>query len=107
MATPNRTNAPKNSYIRFQAEQPDERWQPDITHWQLADNTDVEILDVLDNHFRLFVGGDTLPVFTASDVDNSFTKAAAAYGNPASLLSDNGAVLPLTWISGCISFAPT
>ncbi len=31
-------------------------------------------------------------MFKARDVDDSFGKAAAAYGNPASLLSDNGAV---------------
>jgi hypothetical protein len=33
-----------------------------------------------------------LPVFKARDVNNSFGKAVGAYGNPASLLSDNGAV---------------
>ena len=90
--TPQPHKRPKSNYIRFQAEQPNERWQPDITHWQLADNTDVEILNILDDHSRLCVGSDTLPVFKASDVNNSFTKAAAAYGDPASLLSDNGAV---------------
>jgi transposase InsO family protein len=83
---------PKSSYIRFAAEQPNERWQLDITHWALADHTDVEILNILDDHSRLCVGSDTLPVFKASDVNNSFTKAAAAHGDPASLLSDNGAV---------------
>jgi transposase InsO family protein len=83
---------PKSSYIRFQAEQPNERWQLDITHWQLADATDVEILNILDDHSRLCAGSDTLPVFKASDVNVSFDKAVAAYGNPASLLSDNGAV---------------
>jgi len=31
-------------------------------------------------------------VFKARDVNNSFSKAVAAYGNPASLPSDNGAV---------------
>ena len=32
------------------------------------------------------------PVFKARDVNTSFGKAVGAYGNPASLLSDNGAV---------------
>jgi hypothetical protein len=31
-------------------------------------------------------------VFKARDVNDSFSKAVATYGNPASLLSDNGAV---------------
>jgi transposase InsO family protein len=83
---------PKSSHIRFAAEQPNERWQLDITHWQLAEGTDVEILNILDDHSRLCLGSDTLPVFKARDVNNSFSKAVAAYGNPAGLLSDNGAV---------------
>jgi hypothetical protein len=90
--TPQPHKRPKSSYIRFQAEQPNERWQLDITHWQLADRTDVEILNILDDHSRLCLGSDTLSVFKARDVNNSFGKAVAAYGNPASLLSDNGAV---------------
>ena len=90
--TPQPHKRPKSSYIRFQAEQPNERWQLDITHWQLADRTDVEILNIIDDHSRLCLGSDTLPVFKARDVNNSFSKAVAGYGNPASLLSDNGAV---------------
>jgi transposase InsO family protein len=90
--TPQPHKRPKSSYIRFQAAQPNERWQLDITHWQLADRTDVEILNIIDDHSRLCLGSDALPVFKARDVNNSFSKAVAAYGNPASLLSDNGAV---------------
>src|SRR5271168_1878897 len=90
--TPQPHKRPKSSYIRFQAAQPNERWQLDITHWQLADRTDVEILNLIDDHSRLCLGSDALPVFKARDVNNSFSKAVAAYGNPASLLSDNGAV---------------
>jgi transposase InsO family protein len=83
---------PKSSYIRFQAEQPNERWQLDITHWPLADGTDTEILNILDDHSRLCLASHARTVFKARDVEATFTKAAAAYGNPASLLSDNGAV---------------
>ena len=43
---------PRSSYIRFAAEQPNERWQADFTHWWLADGTHVEILDWLDDHAR-------------------------------------------------------
>lgn len=35
---------PRSSYIRFQAEQPNETWQSDFTHHRLADGTDTEIL---------------------------------------------------------------
>ena len=43
---------PKTSDIRFAAEQPNERWQADFTHWWLADHAHVEILDWLDDHAR-------------------------------------------------------
>jgi transposase len=37
--TPAPRKRPRSSYIRFQAEQPNELWQTDITHWRLADDT--------------------------------------------------------------------
>ena len=49
---PNRRRSRRSSYIRFQAEQPNETWQADFTHWRLADGTDVEILTWLDDHSR-------------------------------------------------------
>ena len=82
----------KSSYLRFAAEQPNERWQADITHWALADGTDVEILNMIDDHSRLCLDSHTQRVFKAADVDRRFRKTAATYGNPASLLTDNGAV---------------
>jgi hypothetical protein len=35
---------PKTAYIRFQAEQPNETWQSDFTHYRLHNGVDVEIL---------------------------------------------------------------
>jgi transposase InsO family protein len=52
LITPTPQKRPKSSYIRFAAEQPNERWQADFTHWWLADHTHVEILDWLDDHAR-------------------------------------------------------
>ena len=83
---------PKSSYVRFEADQPNERWQLDITHWALADGTDVEILNLLDDHSRLAVGSDAKRVFQATDVVASFRRATAHYGLPAQMLSDNAAV---------------
>ncbi len=37
--TPQPHKRPKSSYIRFAAEQPNERWQLDITHWTLPDGS--------------------------------------------------------------------
>ena len=42
--TPQPHKRPKSSLIRFEADQPNERWQADITDWQLADGTTIEIL---------------------------------------------------------------
>ena len=43
---------PRSSYIRFEADLPNEMWQADFTHWRLADGVDVEILCWLDDHSR-------------------------------------------------------
>jgi transposase InsO family protein len=83
---------PKSSYVRFEADQPNERWQLDITHWRLADGSEVEILNIIDDHSRLVVGCDARRVFKAADVLACFRKAVDTWGVPAQMLSDNGAV---------------
>ena len=90
--TPQPHKRPKSSYVRFEAEQPNERWQADITHWALADGTAVEVLDIVDDHSRYCLDSHALPVFKAADVDRRFRRAASAHGDPASVLTDNGAV---------------
>ena len=83
---------PKNSWRRFQADLPNECWQADTTHWQLADGTEVEILNVLDDHSRLLVASRTFGTTKAADVVATFHLGAATWGYPASLLTDNGAI---------------
>jgi transposase InsO family protein len=90
--TPQPHKRPTSSYLRFAAEQPNERWQADITHYRLADGTDVEILNLLDDHSRYCLDSSTQYVFKGLDVDRRFRKAADLHGYPASLLTDNGAV---------------
>jgi transposase InsO family protein len=90
--TPQPHKRPKSSYRRFCADAPNERWQLDITHYRLADDTEVEILNILDDHSRLAIASTTRRIFTAGDVDAVFTAATSTYGDPAELLSDNGAV---------------
>ena len=83
---------PRSSYVRFEADQPNERWQADITHWALADDTDVEILNIIDDHSRVVVGCIARVVFKAADVVSGFHAAATTWGLPASVLTDNAAV---------------
>jgi transposase InsO family protein len=90
--TPQPQKRPRSSYVRFQADMPNERWQADITHWRLADGTGVEILNLIDDHARLLVASHARATTKAADVVASFHQAAAAHGFPASMLSDNGAV---------------
>jgi transposase InsO family protein len=83
---------PKSSYIRFAAEQPNERWQADFTHWWLADDTHVEILDWLDDHARYALSLTAHLRITGPIVRDTFRKACATHGIPASTLTDNGMV---------------
>jgi transposase InsO family protein len=90
--TPQPQKRPKSSYIRFCAEQPNERWQADITHWTLDDDTAIEILNIVDDHSRLAVSCTATTTFKAHDVVADFHAAFAAHGLPASVLTDNAAV---------------
>jgi transposase InsO family protein len=83
---------PRSSLVRFCAELPNELWQADTTHWRLADGTDVEILNLIDDHSRLFLASDAYLAVSAHDVVASFRKACSYHGFPASLLSDNASV---------------
>jgi transposase InsO family protein len=90
---------PKSSYIRFAAEQPNERWQADFTHWWLADCTHVEILNWLDDHARYALSVTAHRRITGPIVLTEFRKACAAHGIPVSTLTDNGMVFT-TRLSG-------
>jgi transposase InsO family protein len=83
---------PRSLFIRFEAELPNECWQSDMTHWSLADETHVEIVNIIDDHSRLCVASVALPVARATDVAEIFITAAARYGTPVSVLTDNGCI---------------
>ena len=83
---------PKSSYIRFQADQPNETWQSDMTHWRLADRTDVEILTFLDDHARYALSVTAHARVTTPIVVTQFTRTAKINGIPASMLTDNGLI---------------
>jgi transposase InsO family protein len=95
-----RQKRPHSSLIRFEAQLPNELWQADITAWQLASGDVVEILNLIDDHSRLFLGSDAYLRVKAADVVSSFHKAAELHGLPASLLSDNGAVFTGSYRGG-------
>jgi transposase InsO family protein len=90
--TPEPHKRPKSSYIRFEADLPNERWQMDVTHVVLANGKEVEILNMIDDHSRVCVASAALRIFKAIDVVTTFHEAAGRWGYPASMLSDNGAI---------------
>lgn len=92
LITPQPHKRPRASFIRFEAQLPNEMWQCDATPWQLADGSPVEILNLLDDHSRLLLNSAVFPTVKALDVVQAFTAAADNYGLPASFLSDNAAV---------------
>jgi len=73
---------PKSSLIRFEADQPNQRWRADTTHWQLADGTDVEVLNIIDDHSRLAVASHARRVFKAADAVDVFDTAFCRWGYP-------------------------
>src|SRR5579875_3152410 len=90
--TPQPHKRPKSSWRRFEADQPNEVWQADITHVGLADGAEVEILNIIDDHSRLLVGSTARRVFKAGDVVTDLHAAIARHGRPERMLTDNGAV---------------
>ena len=83
---------PRSSWKRFEAEQPNQCWQADVTHWRLADHSEVEILDIIDDHSRAAIASVARPVTTGPDVVDTFITAFAHWGTPAGVLTDNGAI---------------
>lgn len=104
LISPEPQKKPRSSLIRFQAELPNEMWQTDVTHWRLADGTDVEILNMIDDHSRLFLASQAFSTVKAQDVVDVFHKTASLHGLPMSVLSDNGAVFTAAYRKGKVLF---
>lgn len=98
---------PRSSYIRFQAEQPNETWQSDFTHWRLADGTDTEILNWLDDHSRYLLSCTAHKPVTGNLVVSTFLDAVSRYGPPQSTLTDNGQVYTSKYVKGKNKFEYT
>ena len=100
LVVPEPAKRPRSSYLRFEAEQPNECWQSDFTHYPLADGAGTEILTWLDDHSRLALSVTAHHRVTGPIVLASFRAATAAYGPPASTLTDNGMVFTTRFSGG-------
>jgi transposase InsO family protein len=99
LVTPDPAKRPRSSYIRFAAELPNECWQSDFIHWQLAGGQETEILTWIDDHSRYALSITAHNRVTGPIVLETFRAACARHGTPAATLTDNGMVFT-TRLSG-------
>jgi transposase InsO family protein len=105
LITPEPKKKPKAAYMSFAAEQPNQMWQVDFTHYRLTrpDGTpgaDVEILCFLDDHSRYALSVTCYRRVTGPVVVTAFQQTVADQGIPASVLSDNGMVFTTRFAGG-------
>ena len=100
LVSPEPKKRPKAYITRFEAVQPNETWQSDFTHWRLANGSDVEIINWLDDHSRYLLSCSAHSVITGSIVIDSFTRCQSEYGTPFSTLTDNGNVYTARFMKG-------
>jgi hypothetical protein len=106
LITPQPRKRPRSSYLRFEMAQPNEMWQSDFIHWRLADGTDVEILNWLDDHSRYLLscsvhrpvtGDAVVSGATRSNTSSRCSASARRTGPPATLrrrVRPNGSTRP-------------
>lgn len=100
LVEPQPKKKPKAYIQRFEAAQPNETWQSDFTHWRLADGTDIEILNWLDDHSRFLLSCKAFKPVTGNDVVDTFSECVNEYGPPQSTLTDNGSVYTARFVKG-------
>jgi transposase InsO family protein len=104
LITPQPRKRPRSSYTRFEAAQPNEMWQSDFMHWRLADGTDVEVLNWLDDHSRYLLCASAHQPVSGDAVVAVFLDLIEQYGPPASTLTDNGSVYTSRFTEGRNAF---
>ena len=92
LVTPEPKKRPRSSYVRFEADLPNQCWQSDFTHYRLTTGADSEILSWLDDCSRKALHASAHVAVTGPIVLAAFRQTVAAYGIPASTLTDNGMV---------------
>src|SRR5690606_24377082 len=81
---------PKSSWLRFNAERPNQMWQSDFTHCALPNGQEFEVIGWLDDHSRYLLHLSAHHRVNGKTVTDTFTQAATTHGYPASTLTDNG-----------------
>ena len=100
LVEPNPKKRPRSSYVRFEADLPNEMWQSDFCHWRLADGAETEILTWLDDHSRCALSVTAHRRITGPIVVDTFNQTCADHGVPASTLTDNAMVYTTRFSGG-------
>jgi transposase InsO family protein len=104
LVSPQPRKRPRSSYLRFEMAQPNEMWQSDFIHWRLADGSDVEVLNWLDDHSRYLLSCTAHQPVSGDVVVTVFLGLIERYGPPASTLTDNGSVYTSRFTGGRNAF---
>jgi transposase InsO family protein len=81
---------PRPATQRFERASPNDLWQIDATRLLLADETEVWVMDLLDDHARFCLAARVGSGPTGDAAWAAFEWAVKRYGLPTQLLSDNG-----------------
>jgi transposase InsO family protein len=105
LVVPEPAKRPKSSYKHFAADQPNECWQSDFTHYRLTTpdgrpGQDTEIITWIDDHSRYALHISAHRRITAKIVASTFGQAADQHGYPTSTLTDNGMVYTVRLAGG-------
>jgi transposase InsO family protein len=90
MVVPQPEKRPKSSWRRFEWPRPNDAWQIDATMWALADNREIWVMDVLDDHSRVLVAARVCEQPTTAAAWEALTYGISDWGMPAHVMSDNG-----------------
>jgi hypothetical protein len=82
---------------RFAADRANECWQFDVTHWQLENGANVEIINGLDDCSRLAVACVVVTTATLANVWEAVCRGASRWSWPERCLTDNGTVFGPTF----------
>ncbi len=104
LITPAPRKRPRSWYVRFEMAQPNEMWQSDAIHCRLADGTDAEVLNWLDDHSRYLLSATVHQPVTGEDVVAVFLAVIDDQGPPASTLTDNGSIYTSRFTGGRNAF---
>jgi transposase InsO family protein len=95
---------PRRATQRFERSSPNDLWQIDATRLLLADDTEVWVMDILDDHARFCLAARVGDAPTTKAAWACFEWAIRRYGLPAQVLSDNGVCFTGRLIGGEVEF---